>query len=50
MACSPGQSSFKAEFWDLIANDYSEIAFNLGEAEFWVAVNPTLNPDSFGPT
>jgi regulation of enolase protein 1 (concanavalin A-like superfamily) len=50
MACSPGQSSFKVDFWDLVANDYSEIAFSLGEAQFWGALNPNLNPETFGPT
>jgi len=27
MACSPGESSFRVEFWDLIAQDYSELAY-----------------------
>ena len=25
MACSPGNSSFRAEFWDIIVQDYSEL-------------------------
>ena len=27
MACSPGDSSFRVAFWDLIAQDYSELAY-----------------------
>ena len=27
MACSPGESSFRVAFWDLIAQDYSELAY-----------------------
>lgn len=27
MACSPGESSFRVEFSDIIAQDYSELAY-----------------------
>jgi regulation of enolase protein 1 (concanavalin A-like superfamily) len=43
MACSPGNSTFKVEFWDIIAQDYSELEFQKGlEAG---TINPNLNPD-----
>jgi len=36
MACSPGDSSFRVEFWDVIAQDYSELAYqrSLHEGKF----------------
>jgi regulation of enolase protein 1 (concanavalin A-like superfamily) len=43
MACSPGNSTFKAEFWDIIAQDYSELEFQKGLETG--TVNPNLNPD-----
>jgi len=27
IACSPGESGFRVEFWDVIAQDYSELAY-----------------------
>jgi regulation of enolase protein 1 (concanavalin A-like superfamily) len=27
MACSPGDSGFRVEFWDVIGQDYSELAY-----------------------
>ena len=44
MACSPGKSSFRAEFWDIIAQDYSELAYQKGFT--YGALNPNLNPDA----
>jgi regulation of enolase protein 1 (concanavalin A-like superfamily) len=44
MACSPGKSSFRAEFWDIMAQDYSELAYQKGLP--YGAVNPNLNPDA----
>lgn len=44
MACSPSNSSFRAEFWDIIAQDYSELALEQGPVWVTGQVNPTLNP------
>ena len=44
MACSPGKSSFRAEFSDIIAQDYSELAYQKGLT--YGTVNPNLNPDA----
>lgn len=42
MACSPGKSSFQAEFWDIVAQDYSELMYEKGLP--CGALNPNLNP------
>jgi regulation of enolase protein 1 (concanavalin A-like superfamily) len=42
MACSPGISSFEAVFWDLIAQDYSELAYEQSIEDG--TVNPNLHP------
>lgn len=46
MACSPGNSTFKAEFWDIIAQDYSELEYQKGL--HGGTVNPNLNPGLMG--
>jgi len=38
MACSPGNGCFRAEFWDIIAQDYSEFAYER------LMEDGTLNP------
>lgn len=43
MACSPGDSSFQAEFWDIIANDYSALRSGKGLVDGML--DPKLNPD-----
>jgi regulation of enolase protein 1 (concanavalin A-like superfamily) len=30
MACSPGESSVRVEFWDIVAQDYSELLVENG--------------------
>ena len=42
MACSPGISRFEAAFWDLIAQDYSELAYEKSIEDG--TVNPNLHP------
>ena len=44
MACSPGNSSFHVEFWDIKAQDYSELAYAKGEQQSPGSLNPNLNP------
>jgi regulation of enolase protein 1 (concanavalin A-like superfamily) len=44
MACSPGDKGFRVEFWDILAQDYSELAYEKGLA--WGTLNPNLNPDA----
>jgi len=41
MACSPGKSSFRAEFWDIIAQDYSELLYQKGLP--YGSLNPNLD-------
>jgi len=43
MACSPGNSSFTAQFWDILAQDYSELEYQKGLDGG--TVNPNLNPN-----
>lgn len=43
MACSPRNNSFRVEFWDILAQDYSELAYAKGVT--WGALNPNLDPD-----
>ena len=45
MACSPGQSSVDVEFWDVVAQDYSELAVH--EQGIEGVLNPTFH---FGGT
>ena len=45
MACSPGQSSVDVEFWDVVAQDYSELAVH--EQGIEGVLNPTFD---FGGT
>ena len=42
MACSPGNSSFRAEFWDVIAQDYSELTYERSLQDG--TLNPNLHP------
>ena len=41
MACSPGDKGTRAEFWDILVQDYSELAYQKGLAEDG-AINPSL--------
>jgi regulation of enolase protein 1 (concanavalin A-like superfamily) len=45
MACSPGDSSVKVEFWDIIADDYSAILVEKGLHRHPLYVNPEFNMD-----
>ena len=40
MACSPGRSSVHVEFWDIIAQDYADIAYFKTQS----LINPNLHP------
>jgi regulation of enolase protein 1 (concanavalin A-like superfamily) len=42
MACSPGNSSFRVEFWGIKAQDYSELAYQKGYVDKWGVLNPIL--------
>jgi hypothetical protein len=45
MACSPGESSVKVEFWDIIADDYSAILVEEDLVSQPMYVNPEFNMD-----
>jgi regulation of enolase protein 1 (concanavalin A-like superfamily) len=43
-ACSPGDNGFRVDFWNIVAQDYSELAFeqrSVGQS-FHTTVNPNL--------
>lgn len=42
MACSPGNGCFQVEFWDIIAQDYSELAYERSLQDG--TVNPIYDP------
>lgn len=46
MACSPGNQGFDVVFWDIIAQDYSELAFQKGIV-YDGGLNPNLHIDAF---
>jgi len=44
MACSPGDKGVRVEFWDIIAQDYSELAYQKGIVDDG-GINPNLHPE-----
>jgi regulation of enolase protein 1 (concanavalin A-like superfamily) len=46
LACSPGDRGVRVVLWDIIAQDYSELAFRKGIVDSG-GINPNLHPEAF---